>query len=106
MTTALLLVTVASRAAATLRDVPASVSEGRTAPALSLSAEPAGPSGGVAAVASSGGSRLPYVVQPGDTIWSIARRLQPTGDVRALVDALVERNGGAALDVGQRLAVP
>jgi hypothetical protein len=44
-----------------------------------------------------------YVVQPGDTMWTIARRLDPDGDVRATVDELVERHGSAAVDVGDRL---
>ena len=44
-----------------------------------------------------------YVVQPGDTVWEIARRLQPEGDVRPLVDRLAERTGGGALVAGQRL---
>lgn len=43
------------------------------------------------------------VVRPGDTLWSIARSLQPTGDVRPLVDRLAERAGGARLVPGQRL---
>jgi hypothetical protein len=46
------------------------------------------------------------VAQPGDTLWSIARTLQPAGDVRALVDELVELNGGASLAIGQRVLVP
>jgi Tfp pilus assembly protein FimV len=44
-----------------------------------------------------------YVVQPGDTVWSIAEQLAPTGDVRGMVDRLVDLNGGAALEVGQHL---
>jgi LysM domain len=44
-----------------------------------------------------------YVVQPGDTLWTIARELAPTGDVRAGVDRLVDLNGSAALQTGQRL---
>jgi len=47
-----------------------------------------------------------YVVQPGDTLWSIARSLQPDGDVRPLVHGLTAANGGAALAVGQVLMVP
>jgi nucleoid-associated protein YgaU len=48
-----------------------------------------------------------YVVQPGDTLWSIARSLQPDGDVRPLVHGLLDGNGGAAaLSVGQVLVVP
>jgi hypothetical protein len=44
-----------------------------------------------------------YVVQPGDTLWTIARRLEPSGDVRATVDALVARHGSASIQVGDRL---
>ena len=44
-----------------------------------------------------------YVVQPGDTVWSIAEQLAPNGDVRGMVDRLVDLNGGAALEVGQHL---
>ena len=47
-----------------------------------------------------------YVVQPGDTLWAIARRLQPDGDVRPLVGALSDTNGGGELQVGQRLTIP
>jgi len=46
------------------------------------------------------------IVQPGDTLWSIARALQPTGDVRPLVQRLAELNGGAALTVGQAIRLP
>jgi Tfp pilus assembly protein FimV len=48
-----------------------------------------------------------YVVQPGDTLWSIARQLAPGRDPRPVVDALVEANdlhGG--LQAGQELSVP
>lgn len=45
-------------------------------------------------------------VQQGDTLWTIARRLQPTGDVRALVDQLVALNGVAPLQAGQVVQVP
>jgi Tfp pilus assembly protein FimV len=51
--------------------------------------------------------RVHYVVQPGDTLWSIARRVAPGRDPRPVVDALVESNdlrGG--LQPGQELAVP
>ncbi|MEY2436095.1 MAG: hypothetical protein QOF97_931 [Acidimicrobiaceae bacterium] len=44
-----------------------------------------------------------YVVQPGDTVWSIAEQLSPGADVRAAVDHLVSLNGSAALEVGQHL---
>jgi hypothetical protein len=44
-----------------------------------------------------------YVVQPGDTLWSIAAKLAPGADPRDEVDRLAAINGGAALRVGQRL---
>lgn len=46
------------------------------------------------------------LVQPGETLWDIARGLQPTGDVRALVDELAARNGGATLEAGQTIVLP
>ena len=46
-----------------------------------------------------------YVAQPGDTIWSVARRLQPEGDVRPLVDRLVAARGSAGLAVGEVIHV-
>lgn len=45
------------------------------------------------------------VVRSGDTLWAIARRLQPEGDVRPLVDRLVALNGGTVLTPGDRLLV-
>lgn len=47
-----------------------------------------------------------HVVQPGDTLWSIARDLDPAEDVRLTVDRLVALNGGSPLQVGQRLVLP
>jgi LysM repeat protein len=46
-----------------------------------------------------------YVVQPGDTLWSIASSLTD-GDIRSFVDELVDLNGAASVDVGQRLVLP
>lgn len=46
------------------------------------------------------------VVQPGDTLWSIAGELAPGEDPRHLVSVLGEANGGDQLQVGQRLVVP
>ena len=47
-----------------------------------------------------------YLVQPGDTMWTIAHQLQPAGDVRPLVRKLVDLNDGAELAVGQLLVLP
>ncbi|HUR18043.1 MAG TPA: LysM domain-containing protein [Acidimicrobiales bacterium] len=46
-----------------------------------------------------------YVVQPGDTLWSVARGLQPDGDLRPLVDRLAHTAGGG-LRPGQRIPLP
>ncbi len=45
------------------------------------------------------------VVRPGDTLWSIARRLAPEGDVRATVDRLAAVHGTGPLQVSERLPV-
>ena len=46
------------------------------------------------------------LVQPGESLWDIARDLQPSGDVRPLVDELAALNGGATLEAGQNLLLP
>lgn len=46
-----------------------------------------------------------YVVQPGDTLWSIASRVDP-GDPRALVRELAARTGSALVHPGERIDVP
>lgn len=47
-------------------------------------------------------AELSVVVEPGDTVWSIAESLA-SGDVRPVVDAIVEANGSADLVAGDRL---
>jgi LysM repeat protein len=47
-----------------------------------------------------------WVVQPGDTLWGIAQRLEPGADVRPLVDVLSREVHGRPLQVGQRLTLP
>lgn len=47
-----------------------------------------------------------YVVQPGDTLWSIAARTEPGADPRVLVQRLTDETGGAALRPGQAIVVP
>lgn len=53
-------------------------------------------------------SRTSYVVRQGDTMWSIAQRLAPGEDPRALVDAISAANGVRAgeLAPGQTLLLP
>ena len=46
-----------------------------------------------------------YVVQPGDTLWTIARSMQPEGDVRSLVDRLAASHGSGPLRPGERITV-
>lgn len=46
-----------------------------------------------------------YMVQPGDTLWDIARALAPGEDPRAVVHELAGTAGGAALEPGQRIVI-
>jgi hypothetical protein len=70
--------------------------------ALAPLAEPAPV--GAGAVAAAG---VPTVeVRAGDTLWTIARRLQPSGDVRPLVDRLAAAVGGGPLVPGDRIPLP
>jgi hypothetical protein len=54
--------------------------------------------------------RLPHVqrvvVEPGDSLWSIAQRVAPGRDPRAVVDQLAARLGSTTLVPGETLAVP
>ena len=47
-----------------------------------------------------------YVVQPGDTLWSIAGKVAPSVDVREAVGQLRRAAGGSTLVPGQRIEVP
>jgi hypothetical protein len=46
------------------------------------------------------------VVQPGDTLWSIAASLVGDGDPRPLVDELLAAHGGADLSPGDVITIP
>jgi LysM repeat protein len=48
------------------------------------------------------------VVQPGDTLWSVATSLDGDGDVRAVVDEIQQLNGldSEVLLPGQTLLLP
>ncbi|MEX1217154.1 MAG: hypothetical protein WEA11_01385 [Acidimicrobiales bacterium] len=43
------------------------------------------------------------IVQQGDSLWTVARRLQPRGDLRLLVDRLIERVGSTSVTRGQHI---
>ena len=62
------------------------------------------------AVAADGDTRSPttIVVQPGDTLWSIASEHYPGDDVRVRVQDIEQANGlhGPRLEVGQSLKLP
>ena len=45
------------------------------------------------------------IVQPGDTLWSLAREVQPDGDIRPLVAQLSRAHGGSSLRAGERIAL-
>jgi Tfp pilus assembly protein FimV len=51
-------------------------------------------------------ARVTYTVQPGDTLWSIARRVAPGRDPRPVVDRLIQVNHlGDGLQAGQQLTI-
>jgi Tfp pilus assembly protein FimV len=60
----------------------------------------------VARASTAAGPERTYVVQPGDTLWSIAAAVAPDSDPRPVVDALREANGGRpTLRAGDRLMI-
>ena len=69
-----------------------------------------GPVGAGGSVVAVGGvrPRSPryHSVRLGESLWVIARRERPRGDIRRLVRALAEANGGIDLRVGQRVLLP
>lgn len=47
-----------------------------------------------------------YTVQPGDTLWSIAQRVDPTGDPRPLVSQMQAETGSTTVTPGQHITIP
>lgn len=47
-----------------------------------------------------------YIVQPGDSLWSLAELFHGQRSISGWVDAMVDVNGGALLQVGQLLTLP
>ncbi|HEX6310440.1 MAG TPA: LysM peptidoglycan-binding domain-containing protein [Acidimicrobiia bacterium] len=83
------LVLVVAQAGGALGDSPLAVPERR--PAVSSASE---------------SGLVRHVVEPGDSLWSIAERLAPGEDPRPIVDALVEARGSAALVPGETIVWP
>jgi LysM repeat protein len=48
------------------------------------------------------------MVEPGDSLWSIALEVAPTADPRDVVDEIVRLNalGSSTVEAGQRIAIP
>jgi LysM repeat protein len=66
-------------------------------------------SGGVpasAAVSLPAQARMRVVAQPGDTLWSIASAHRGDVSITRYVDALVDLNGGATIQLGQEVVLP
>jgi hypothetical protein len=47
-----------------------------------------------------------YTVAPGDTLWSIASRLNPGGDPRSIVARLAAETGSDTVVVGEQIRLP
>ena len=47
-----------------------------------------------------------YVVRPGDTLWSIAERLDPAGDPGPLVQRMAAQTGSSTVVVGEHIVLP
>jgi LysM domain len=47
-----------------------------------------------------------YVVQPGDSLWSIAQAMAPGSDPRPLVDDIIRERGDAPLRPGEVVELP
>lgn len=62
--------------------------------------------GGAPASASAVRPASTYVVQPGDTLWSIAAAHHGEASQTSYVDVLVQVNGGAGIQVGQVITLP
>jgi len=63
------------------------------------------------AIVAHGGAAAPdttVVVQPGDTLWSIAAQYYPSDDVRARIDGIERANGlqSPVIEAGEILKLP
>ncbi|HEX3461151.1 MAG TPA: LysM peptidoglycan-binding domain-containing protein [Acidimicrobiales bacterium] len=49
---------------------------------------------------------IEYIVQPGDTLWSIATAVDPSADPRPLVAKLASQTGSDTVEPGEHITVP
>jgi len=80
--------------------LPVNALGGRSAPATPAVATPA------AVAAATSAAATIYTVQPGDTLWSIASKIDGGGDPRPLAAALAARLGSTTIVPGERIAIP
>jgi hypothetical protein len=52
------------------------------------------------------GASVGYTVRPGDSLWSIAQRVDPTADPRPLVAKLALQTGSERVVPGERIVLP
>ena len=62
--------------------------------------------GGAPASASAVRQANTYLVQPGDTMYSIAEAYRDGADLMHFVDDLIALNGGVTLQIGQQISLP
>jgi hypothetical protein len=74
--------------------------------ALPVSALGGAPEAGPGATSGRAAGAAVYVVRPGDTLWSIASRLDAGGDPRPLAEAIAREIGSTSVVPGERIAIP
>jgi len=63
---------------------------------------------GTDAAPTAAGSFITVTVAPGETLWSLAARVEHDGDLRSLVSEIISVNGLASVDLaaGQKIRIP
>jgi hypothetical protein len=73
---------------------------------VALTLATASPAGGTLTDEAVDAARVRYVVQPGDSLWQVARAVAPDRDARVVVDAIVEERGTSMLYPGDVVVWP